>query len=56
MDREEPTQASDFMETLEFSDQIGYRTVTRNGEERLEPINREQQAIFEAALWKLRQK
>jgi hypothetical protein len=39
----------------EFSDQIGYRTVDVGGSVRLEPINPRRQAVFEAAVARLRQ-
>ena len=40
---------------IAYSDQIGYRSVVdESGRERLEPVNAALQAIFEAALRKLR--
>jgi hypothetical protein len=42
---------------IAYSDQIGFTTVKgKDGRECVVPVNPQAQAIFEAALWRLRQR
>lgn len=47
---------SDLARRIEYGCEIGYRTTKVEGSLRVEPINPQLQAVFEAAMSKLRQK
>lgn len=47
---------SDLARRIEYGCEIGYRTTKVEGGLRVEPINPQLQAVFEAAMSKLRQK